>query len=120
MWQTAVAIVVSKPDREFMEELVRSGNTPQKVIFRIGVVLGAADGISNAQLVRNLGTTKSSGGGHMIEMIQQALKAPKDEVHRPPDCVRPPHLGPLPPHIAAAQHGTVSGRAREQATGKSK
>ena len=43
-----------------MDELVRSGNTPQKVIFRIGIVLGAAEGISNAQLVRDLGTTKSS------------------------------------------------------------
>lgn len=60
MWQTAEPITISKPDREFMEELIRSGNTPQKVIFRIGIVLGAADGISNAQLVRNLGTTKSS------------------------------------------------------------
>jgi transposase len=60
MWQTAEPIVIGKADRELMEELVRSGNTPQKVIFRIGIVLGAADGISNGQLVRNLGTTKSS------------------------------------------------------------
>jgi hypothetical protein len=60
MWQTAEPVVVSKQYREFMEELVRSGNTPQKVIFRIAIVLGAADGKSNAQLVRDLGTTKSS------------------------------------------------------------
>jgi transposase len=60
MWQTAEPIVVSKADREFMEELVRSGSTPQKVIFRIAIVLGAADGKSNGQLVRDLGTTKSS------------------------------------------------------------
>jgi hypothetical protein len=39
MWQTAEPIVVSKAEREFMEELVRSGNTPQKVIFRIAIVL---------------------------------------------------------------------------------
>src|SRR3954467_6714389 len=60
MKQTADPITVSKRDREFMEELVHSGNTPQKVIFRIGIVLGAADGISHAQVVRNLGTTQSS------------------------------------------------------------
>ena len=60
MWQTAEPLIVSKQAREFMEELVRSGNTPQKVIFRIGIVLGAADGISNSQLVRSLETTKSS------------------------------------------------------------
>jgi transposase len=60
MWQTAEPIVVSKAEREFMEELVRSGNTPQKVVFRIAIVLGAADGKSNGQLIRDLGTTKSS------------------------------------------------------------
>lgn len=60
MWQTAEPIVVGKQDREFMEELVCSGNTPQKVIFRIAIVLGAAEGKSNGQLVRDLGTTKSS------------------------------------------------------------
>jgi transposase len=60
MSQEAKPVSVSKRDRELMDELVRSGNTPQKVIFRIGIVLGAAEGISNAQLVRDLGTTKSS------------------------------------------------------------
>lgn len=60
MWQTAERVVISKQDRAFMEELVRSGNTPQKVIFRIAVVVGAAEGKSNGQLVRDLGTTKSS------------------------------------------------------------
>ena len=60
MSQEAEPITVNKRDRELMDELVRSGNTPQKVIFRIGIVLGAAEGISNAQLVRDLRTTKSS------------------------------------------------------------
>jgi hypothetical protein len=36
------------------------GNTPQKVAFRINIVLGAAAGIPNAQLARDFATTKSS------------------------------------------------------------
>jgi transposase len=56
----AERLVVSKQDRELMDEFLRSGSTPQKVVFRIRVVLGAASGVSNAQLARSLETTKSS------------------------------------------------------------
>jgi hypothetical protein len=53
MAQTAEQITISKGDRELMEALVRAGNTPQKVAFRINIVLGAAAGIPNAQLARD-------------------------------------------------------------------
>jgi transposase len=43
-----------------MDEFLRGGNTPQKIAFRISILLGAATGIPNAQLARDLGTTKSS------------------------------------------------------------
>ena len=43
-----------------MQEFLRCGNTPQKVAFRIRIVLGAAAGVSNAELARSLTTTKSS------------------------------------------------------------
>lgn len=60
MGQTAEQITISKSDRELMEALLRAGNTPQKVAFRINIVLGAAEGIPNAQLARDFATTKSS------------------------------------------------------------
>ena len=60
MAQTAEQITISKGDRELMEALLRAGNTPQKVAFRINIVLGAAAGIPNAQLARDFATTKSS------------------------------------------------------------
>jgi transposase len=60
MPQTAEQITVSKGDRELMEALLRAGNTPQKVNFRIDILLGAAAGITNAQLARNFATTKNS------------------------------------------------------------
>src|SRR5436305_11169785 len=60
MSTAAEPLPVDKRDRELMDELLRSGSTPQKVVFRIRVVLGAASGISNGQLARVLKTTKSS------------------------------------------------------------
>ena len=43
-----------------MEQFLRSGTTPQRIVFRIQVVLGAADGTTNHQLARDLGTTRST------------------------------------------------------------
>lgn len=60
MAQTAEQITISRGDRELMEALLRAGSTPQKVTFRINIVLGAAAGIGNAQLARDFATTKSS------------------------------------------------------------
>ena len=48
------------PDRELMQELLRCGNTPQKVAFRIRIVLAAAAGTANAEIARTLSTTKTS------------------------------------------------------------
>jgi transposase len=60
MSQPAEPITISTRDKALMDEFLRAGNTPQKVAFRISVVLGAAAGIPNAQLARDLATTKSS------------------------------------------------------------
>ena len=60
MAQNTGQITISKGDRELIEALLRAGNTPQKLAFRINIVLAAAAGIPNAQLARELATTKSS------------------------------------------------------------
>jgi transposase len=43
-----------------MDALLRAGETPQKVAFRIRVVLGAAAGKPNAELARELETTRTT------------------------------------------------------------
>jgi hypothetical protein len=58
--QAADPMMISKRDQELMNEFIRGGNTPQKVVFRITIILGAAEGIANAKLARDLGTTRSS------------------------------------------------------------
>lgn len=60
MSEPARALEVTKSDEELMDQLLRNGSTPQKLVFRIKVVLGAASGVSNRELARSLDTTKSS------------------------------------------------------------
>src|SRR5437899_1141920 len=49
---------VGADDRILLEEFLRSGNTPQKVAFRIRIVLEASSGKSNNELAQNLSTTR--------------------------------------------------------------
>ena len=60
MRKAADPLDVDQRDQELMQEFLRCGNTPQKVVFRIRIVVGAAAGVSNAELARSLTTTKSS------------------------------------------------------------
>ena len=58
MWKAAETLHVSADDRILLEEFLRSGNTPQKVAFRIRIVLEASRGKSNNELAQNLSTTR--------------------------------------------------------------
>jgi transposase len=60
MPEAAEPLKVSKSDEELMDAFLRCGSTPQKVVFRIRIVLGACAGVANRQLARDLSTTKSS------------------------------------------------------------
>lgn len=43
-----------------MDQLIRCGNTPQKTVLRMRVVLGAGEGISNSQIASDLGITRTT------------------------------------------------------------
>src|SRR2546426_8896118 len=58
MWKPANALDVSRSDRELLETLVRGGKTPQRVVLRAGIVLGASAGRSNNGLAKDLGVTR--------------------------------------------------------------
>ena len=58
MWKAAKSLRVSDEDRILLEEFLRSGNTPQKVAFRIRIVLEASHGKSNNELAQDLATTR--------------------------------------------------------------
>src|SRR6266571_8611349 len=58
MWKPARALRVRPEDREWLETLVDGGKTPQRVVLRARIVLGAAAGLSNNGLARQLGISR--------------------------------------------------------------
>src|SRR6266849_2558788 len=58
MWKAAHALTLSKNDRELLEALVRSGQTPQRAALRARIILGAADGRANHRLAHDLGISR--------------------------------------------------------------
>ena len=58
MWTSAGRLPLASGDRVLLEGLVRGGNTAQKVALRARIVLGAAEGISNNHLAKQLGVTR--------------------------------------------------------------
>ena len=58
MWDSAKPIALNATDRNWLNQVVRSPKTPQKVAFRAMIVLGAGDGVSNNQLAQQLATSR--------------------------------------------------------------
>jgi transposase len=58
MWDSAAPLALTPKDRAALDALVRSPKTPQKVVFRALVILGAAEGTSNNQLAQKLSTSR--------------------------------------------------------------
>jgi transposase len=58
MWKAAHALTLSKHDRELLDALVRSGQTPQRAMLRARIILGAAEGRANHRLAQELGISR--------------------------------------------------------------
>jgi transposase len=58
MWKPAAPLPVAPHERALLEALVRGRTTPQKVALRARIVLGAAEGQSNAHLAKQLRVTR--------------------------------------------------------------
>ena len=58
MWKPARALRVRSEDREWLEAVVRGGQTPQRVVLRAQIVLGSAAGQSNNGLAKELGISR--------------------------------------------------------------
>ncbi len=60
MWSQASALRLPSDDRRVLETWVRAHNTPQSVAVRSAIVLAAADGVSNNQIAKDVGTTRTT------------------------------------------------------------
>src|SRR6476659_2504660 len=82
-------ISISDPDRERLERLVRDRNTPQKVVWRARIVLGAAAGLKAVEIAASVGksvlTVRRWRRRYVARGVDGLLK----------DATRPPRLKPL-------------------------
>jgi transposase len=60
MWKPAKPLRLHDEDRVIMEEFLRCGTTPQRVVFRVQILLGSAEGLANNQLAAQLKTTRTT------------------------------------------------------------
>ncbi len=58
MWHSAEPLAISPKQKSTLEQLVGGPKTPQKVVFRAMIVLGASEGASNIQLAQRLSTSR--------------------------------------------------------------
>lgn len=58
MWDTCEALPISEEQRETLRTWIAARNSPQKVVFRSGIVLAAASGASNRSIARELKTSR--------------------------------------------------------------
>jgi len=58
MWEAAQPLRLSRKERELLESFARAGNTPQKIVLRIRIVLRSAEGVANHRLAAELGTSR--------------------------------------------------------------
>ena len=82
-------ISISDPDRERLERLVRDRNTPQKVVWRARIVLGAAAGLKAVEIAASVGksvlTVRRWRRRYVGKGVDGLLK----------DATRPPRRKPL-------------------------
>jgi len=60
MWEPAEALAVTEEDKALLEQMLSCGWTPQRIVFRARIILGAARGTSNNELAEQLKTTRTT------------------------------------------------------------
>jgi transposase len=58
MWEAAQPLRLSNKERQLLQAFARSGNTPQKIVLRIRIVLRSAEGVANHRVAQELGTSR--------------------------------------------------------------
>ncbi len=58
MWSPAEVVALTPTPRRQLEQIARNPRTTKKVARRVAIILGAAQGLSNRELARRLGTSR--------------------------------------------------------------
>src|SRR3712207_9386113 len=89
--RTGVEVRFSPGDRERLEAVVGSGNSPQKHVWRARIVLLSADGVGTMEIQRRTGKAKPT----IWRWQRRFVEASVDGLLR--DATRPGRKPPLPP-----------------------
>ncbi len=87
--RTSSTIILSVPDRQRLEAIVRDRNTPQGQVTRARIILATDDGLGTNAIVRELGTTKNTVWRWRDRFREQGV----DGLLR--DKTRPPRIPPI-------------------------
>jgi transposase len=68
--------------RRKLEKLARAAKTPQALVERVGIVLLAHEGLSNAEIARRLGTSKKTVSKWRNRFAQRPKESTLQDVHR--------------------------------------
>ena len=58
MWQTAERLLMSLEQKKQLEDWIRAGSTPQKIVLRARICLLAYEGLPNSQIAQQLKTSR--------------------------------------------------------------
>ncbi len=87
--RTSSTIILSVPDRQRLEAIVRDRNTPQGQVTRARIILATDNGLGTNAIVRELGTTKNTVWRWRDRFHEQGV----DSLLR--DKTRPPRIPPI-------------------------
>ncbi len=87
--RTSSTIILSVPDRQRLEAIVRDRNTPQGQVTRARIILATDEGLGTNAMVRELGTTKNTVWRWRDRFREQGV----DGLLR--DKTRPPRIPPI-------------------------
>jgi DDE superfamily endonuclease/Homeodomain-like domain len=85
-----ISVEVSAADRACLEAVVADRNSPQKHVWRAGIILATADGCGTAEIVRRTGKSKPSVWRWQARFAAEGVPG----LLR--DGTRPPRIPPLP------------------------
>ncbi len=107
-----IEIKLIEPETDSLTKLVKAHNTPQQIVLRARIILGAGQGQSNAQIGRELGVTEDMvrlwrGRWHLLQPIPLAELSAKERLE---DLPRPGSPG----RITADQRCQIEALACEK------
>ena len=75
MWKSSAALAITPEDRKELNRIIRAGRTEQRHALRARIVLGAANGLSNNALAKDLKTSRPTVIGWRSRYEQGGIKA---------------------------------------------